>query len=166
MTRRKKIILWAIVIVALVGGFLALCLSSWNQTYGLPEEVIAEEKMPTAEETIRLYFYDKNRGSKTKMYQLLTNEYRHTCEGHDKSNAALGCEESEIFTPIIQDIRLLSVEDRTLEPSENRRDFNVVYNEGTLWASAKRNENTVDIDFDLVRMGADKPWRINSIGNG
>ena len=52
--KKKKVLIWGAVIVMLVGGFLALRIPSWTRTYGLSEDVIAGERMPTAEETIRL----------------------------------------------------------------------------------------------------------------
>lgn len=72
MTRKKKIISYVLTIVVLVGGFLALRIPSWTRTYGLSEEVIAGERMPTAEETIRLYFYYRNRRDTQAARQLLT----------------------------------------------------------------------------------------------
>ena len=71
MTRKKKIVIWIVVIAALLGGFLAFRIPSWTRTYGLSQEVLAGDRAPTAEETIRLYFYYSNRQNWEKAKKLL-----------------------------------------------------------------------------------------------
>ena len=152
MTRRKKIITWAIVIVVLVGGFLALRVSSWNQTYGLSEDIIAGETEPTAEETIRLYFYYSNRCSHDAANQLLTKE----------------CNRAFLDHAWWQDLKLVKIS----EPEKSARaegvyqavDIEVEYNERGVWASLKENRNTGYFNAVVVRENENTPWRIQSMG--
>lgn len=159
MTRRKKIILWAIVIVALVGGFLALRIPSWTRTYGLSEDVIAGERMPTAEETIRLYFYYCNRRDEQAARQLLTIHMAAQPE-------AFALDESvENWLFVDHKIRdIYPWDDNEPEESATVMGFCVEDCEDYLRASLSSDSRC--LDYELKRTDVNSPWRIYSIGNG
>ena len=168
MTRKKKTIIWIAVIVVLVGGFLALRIPSWNQTYGLPEDVIAGERIPTAEETIRLYFYHWNRLNDNQGDSLLTDELTKEIQIHDENyfiSRILGGIKS-VVKWFLEDEKIASIDTWTEESEEvdvNRAEFLVDSYSGYLWEKKGNSYLTV---YELVRENTTSPWRINSFGDG
>ncbi|MDY4954795.1 MAG: hypothetical protein SO073_09150 [Candidatus Onthomonas sp.] len=157
--KKKKVLIWGAVIVMLVGGFLALRIPSWTRTYGLSEDVIAGERMPTAEETIRLYFYYCNRRDEQAARQLLTIHMAAQPE-------AFALDESvENWLFVDHKIRDIYPWDNN-EPEESATvmGFGVEDCEDYLWASLASDSRS--LDYELRRADVNSPWRIYSIGNG
>lgn len=162
MTRRKKIVVWVVIIVVLVGGLLALRISSWNQTFGLPQDVIAGKVEPSAEETVRLYFYYRNRCDHNAAKQLETDRLQTT-----DSEQAFG---DHAFW---DDLKLLSI--KHINTYSDAKEWGNAYkvmiyeadfNEGVLYVSSK---GTKDSDFDsfiMIQAKKGDPWKIDSIGKG
>lgn len=162
MTRKKKIISYVLTIVVLVGGFLALRIPSWTRTYGLSEEVIAGERMPTAEETIRLYFYYRNRRDTQAARQLLTIHMAAQPEANLWSDSI---EDWEGWLFVDHKIIEISPWAKN-EPEETATvaGFHVEDCEDYLWASLATD--SWNLGYELRRTDVNHPWRINSIGNG
>lgn len=155
LKKKKKILIWAAVIVILVGGFLALRIHSWNQTYGLPREVIAGERMPNAEETIRLYFYYSNRHNRKGVEQLLTNSHNHIFSGHH----------------LWDDLKIVRIEydekwDHAKEWGNAYEviEYEVTFNEGFLRVSSEEKKSSDYDGFILIQQEKGRAWKIDSIG--
>ena len=159
MTNKRNVIIGAIIIVVLVGGFLALRVPSWNQTYGLSEDVIAGERMPTAEETIRLYFYYCNRRDEQAARQLLTIHMAAQPE-------AFALDESvENWLFVDHKIRDISPwDDNGPEENATVMGFCVEDCEDYLWASLASDSRS--LGYELRRADVSSPWRIYFISNG
>lgn len=155
MTRKKKVMIWVTVIVVLVGGFLALRIPSWNQTYGLPREVIAGERMPNAEETIRLYFYYSNRRNHKAVEQLLQSPHVNIFAHHAWWD----------------DLKIVSIDDgdtyHNAEEWGNAYEvieYEVTFNEGFLRVSSEEKKSSDYDGFILIQKEKGDPWKIDSIG--
>ena len=165
MTRKKKIVIWMTVIVVLVGCFLALRIPSWTRNYGLPEEVIAGERMPTAEETIRLYYYYCARRDFQKTEQLVTES------GMDERGSSLLEEIESIVNWLLMDHKILAIESLyVFSDGENSEEtateviVSVQEAEGILWVSPITEK--CYFEYKLVRVDRDHPWQIDEIGTG
>ena len=155
MTRKKKVMIWVTVIVVLVGAITALRVSSWNRTFGLSQEVIAGERTPTAEETIRLYFYYSNRRDRDAVEQLLTDHCVHVFSAHTWW----------------EDLELVEIEDAgTWESSDKIEDddrvwyYFATYNHSIVHALKQETSNSRSYLFILVQEKKNGPWKIKSIG--
>lgn len=162
MTRKKKIAIWAAVLAVLIGIVVALRLVGWNQTYGLSAEVIAGERTPTAEETIRLYFYYCNRQNGEKVQQILGAKCEDVIsESYFEDLKILGA------------LKLLEIQDSGAweTPEEigafyQVRDYYVTYNQSLLYASSRETAGSECYRFILAQERQDGPWMIYSIGHG
>ena len=184
MTRKKKAMIWAAVIAILVGGFLALRIPSWTRTYGLSEEVIAGERTPTAEETIRLYFYYCNRQDSSSVYQLLTEEYREYKEwiADDepvfwlfKPFAVIEDVLREELPNWLTDTKLLEITQRSAYTRDNHEteewggvyrviEYEVDYNEGSIWVPAKQVKGSDYDTFTMIQKEEGGAWEIDGVG--
>ena len=165
MTRKKEIIIRTAVIVVLVGGFLALRIPSWTQTYGLPEDVIAGERMPTAEETIRLYFYCCNRRDFQRAEQLVTKS------DVDEEESGLLGEIESILNWLLMDQKILAIDSpyassdgENSEGTATEVIVSVQEADGFLWVSPLTEK--WDLEYKLVRADVNSPWQIDEIGTG
>ena len=162
MTRKKKIAIWTAVLAVLIGIVVALRLVGWNQTYGLSAEVIAGERTPTAEETIRLYFYYSNRQNWEKAKKLLGAHCDDVLsEGYFEDLNMLGA------------LKLLEIQDDGVweTPEEIGTyyqvwDYNVTYNQSVLYAASWETRKSECSRFILAQERQDGPWMIYSIGHG
>ena len=162
MTRKKKIVIWIVVIAALLGGFLAFRIPSWTRTYGLSQEVLAGDRAPTAEETIRLYFYYCNRQNGEKVQQILGAKCEDVIsESYFEDLKILGA------------LKLLEIQDSGAweTPEEigafyQVRDYYVTYNQSLLYASSRETAGSECYRFILAQERQDGPWMIYSIGDG
>lgn len=165
MARRKKIIIWAVVIVVLVGGFLALRISSWTRTYGLSQEVIQGEKAPTAEETIRLYFYYGNRNHFDEQKKLLTEEEATNSDMIEESNGALMTALEHGKDWLLKDVELINVRELEVSDGEDStlvQEFKVETSEDYL--RAPKETVMWSLIYRMVRTDDNRPWRIDEIG--
>ena len=161
MTRKKKIVIWIVVIAALLGGFLALRIPSWTRTYGLSQEVLAGDRVPTAEETIRLYFYYCNRMDWDKTSALITDTDRTETKWWSNLEACLNW--------FFLDDELFSVHASTYETYEKAEEATrmlatVEEAHGVLRVTplTEKESNC----YYMVREDVNSPWKIDEIGTG
>lgn len=157
MTRKSKIVIWVAVLAVLLGGFLALRIHSWNQTYGLSQDVIEGTVEPSAEETIRLYFYYSNRRNHKAVEQLLQSPHVNIFAHHAWWD----------------DLKIVSIDDGDTyhNAGEWGNAYEVVtyevdFNEGFLVVSSKEGKNSDYDTFTLIQKEKGDPWKIESIGKG
>lgn len=162
--KRKKII-WIVVAAVLLAGFLAIRIASLSQTFGLPEEVIAGERMPTAEETIRLYYYYCARRDFQKTEQLITES------GADERESSLLEEIESIVNWLLMDHKILAIDSPyVFSDGENSEEtateviVSVQEAEGILWVSPITEK--CYFEYKLVRADRDHPWQIDEVGTG
>ena len=160
--KRKKII-WIVVVAVLLAGFLAIRIASLSKTFGLPEEVIAGERMPTAEENVRLYYYYCARRDFQKTEQLITES------GMDERESSLLEEIESIVNWLLMDHKILAIESLYMfSDGENSEEtateviVSVQEAEGILWVSPITEK--CYFEYKLVRVDRDHPWQIDEIG--
>lgn len=162
MNRKKKIFIWMVIIVALVSGLLAFRISSWNQTFGLSQEVISGTIEPSAEETIRLYFYHSNRQDKDGVRQLLAKNCTADCY-----DWFMG---PNYFFENLKLVKIgsFSTWDNPKEVGDVYRveECQVIYNQSILHASQKETNASENYRFILVQEKKGGAWKIYSIGKG
>ncbi len=142
MKRKSYIIIGGLILIVLIG--FALCrIKSYNQTFGLSEDVIGGSVKPDAEETVRLYLYYCNRGEWKAADELTTGYMTY-----------------KIWFP---SIHLLSLKYVGVFDDKSYC-FNVIYNEAHIYAPTSENDNTIDFDFNLIE--TEGGWKITAIGNG
>lgn len=160
MTRRKKIVVGVVIIVVLVGGLLTLRISSWNQNFGLSEDVIAGKVEPSAEETVQLYFYYRNRSDHNAAKQLETDRLQ-TTDKQVFDSHAFG-----------DDLKLINVEYISTTYSRVKKWENAYkvtmyeanFNEGSVYVSSKVSESSKYFRFTLIQAKKGGLWKIDSIG--
>lgn len=160
--KKRRILILLIAIVVGLVGIVGLRINSWNQTFGLTENVITGEKLPNAEETIRLYFYYSNRQNWEKAKKLLGAHCDDVLsEGYFEDLNMLGA------------LKLLEIQDDGVweTPEEIGTyyqvwDYNVTYNQSVLYAASWETRKSECYRFILAQERQDGPWMIYSIGHG
>lgn len=120
------------------------------------------ERTPTAEETIRLYFYYSNRQNWEKAKKLLGAHCDDVLsEGYFEDLNMLGA------------LKLLEMQDDGVweTPEEIGTyyqvwDYNVTYNQSVLYAASWETRKSECYRFILAQERQDGPWMIYSIGHG
>lgn len=153
---KKRIIIWTAIGIVLIGAITALRVSSWNRTFGLSQEVIEGTAEPSAEETIRLYFYYSNRRNRKAVGQILNQH----------------CEDM-LSGSWLDDLELLEMKDAGAWESPEEMgdvyqvwDYYVTYNQSILYAPKRETGNSESFRFVLVQEKKNGPWKIATIGHG
>jgi len=153
MKNKVLTILISIICVSTLSfGFLVFYMKT--NDFGLSKEAINRQKNLTPEETIRLYLYYDNR--------------------HDDSITDLLQEADDLTFSVewYEDIRIISIEEVLTENQPNEwnvyevKTMNVKFNHTLLIAQKSENEDTIDVDFKLIKEKQDSEWKILAIGNG
>ena len=102
-------------------------------------------RVPNAKETVRLYLYYCNRSEYDKAEELTTTDLT-----------------DKMYFPSIRivELRLSYYNDK----NKKEACFDVVYNEGHFWTFDKKEDSSINVDFDLKK--TKDGWRITRIGNG
>jgi len=156
---KKKFPIGLLIVLIILVGFSLRIFYNKNKDFGLPNDVKNIEKQLSAEETIRLHFYYSNRKDERVDDIIDTTILDDGIRVLDSVN-------------LFEDIYLIDIKELSTEDQPNEwgvyqiKTYQVKFNCGVFIASKSENENTIDVDFILVKKEEDSPWKIVGIGNG